>query len=76
MEGKLYRHRLGEMALSTKHEEMTQNCSHPWKSLVCWHALVILALVSRDRRIPGVYWPTSLVKTMSSRFTERSCLKK
>lgn len=25
MEGKLYRHRLGEMALSTKHEEMSSD---------------------------------------------------
>lgn len=29
----------------------------------------------RDKRIPGTYWPASLAKLASSRFSEKPCLK-
>lgn len=30
----------------------------------------------RDRWIPAAHWPATLAKSISFRFTERSCLKK
>lgn len=59
------------------HKDLILDHQHSHKNWV-WHIQPVektWEAEARDRAIPRVHWPVSLVKAMSSKFIERLCLK-